>query len=166
GHGWANVSNTPFRLYKQHDHEGGTRSPLIISWPHGLAHGLAGDLSYQVVHVMDLMPTLLEAVGADPSSPEGMLPFEGRSFLPLLQSLPERWQPRRELYWAHSRGKAARVDGWKLVSENKMPWELYKLPEDGTELRDLSNAMPQKVTELAKKHAAWSQRTNPTETVP
>ncbi len=166
GHGWANVSNTPFRLYKQHDHEGGIRSPLIISWPQGLAPGLTGGLSHQVLHVMDLMPTLLEAVGAHPSAPAGKLPFEGRSFLTLLQDHPEKWRPHRELYWAHSRGKAARVDGWKLVSENNKPWELYKLPEDGPELRDLSNANPQKVAELTQKHAAWSKRTNPPETVP
>lgn len=166
GYGWANVSNTPFRLYKQHDHEGGTRSPLIIYWPQGLASSLVGGLSRQVVHVMDLMPTLLEAVGADPSAPAGKLAFEGRSFLPLLQGHTEKWQPQRELYWAHSKGKAARVDGWKLVSENKKPWELYELPEDGTELYDLSNALPQKVDELAKKHAAWSQRTHPVEASP
>ena len=45
--------------------------------PRGLARGLAGGLSRQDLHVMDLMPTLLEAVGADPRAPEGMLPFEG-----------------------------------------------------------------------------------------
>ena len=157
GHGWANASNTPFRLFKQHDHEGGTRSPLIISWPQGLAPSLTGGLSRQVAHVIDLMPTLLDAVGADPSAPDGKLPFQGQSFLSLLLGQSEKWRPHEELFWAHSRGKAARVDGWKLVSENNKPWELYELAVDGVELRDLSATMPQKVAELAKKHAAWSK---------
>jgi arylsulfatase len=160
GYGWANVSNTPFRLYKQHDHEGGTRSPLIVSWPQGLDGKLTGGLTDQVVHVIDLMPTLLDAAGVNTDSRPGLLPFEGKSFLPVIQGHPDNWQGTEELYWQHSKGKAARIGDWKLVSENKKPWELYQISEDGTELNNLAAAMPEKVAELEKKHTAWDIRTN------
>ena len=45
GEEWANVSNTPFRLYKHWVHEGGIASPLIIHWPKGIA--AKGKLSNQ-----------------------------------------------------------------------------------------------------------------------
>jgi arylsulfatase len=160
GYGWANVSNTPFRLYKQHDHEGGTRSPLILSWPNGLGEHLAGGISQELAHVTDLMPTLLDAAGATPKSRSGLLPFEGKSFLAVLNGAPENWQPQKEIFWEHSRGKAVRVGDWKLVSENKKAWELYNITEDGTELNNLAATMPKKVAELEKKHIAWDKRTN------
>ena len=160
GYGWANVSNTPFRLYKQHDHEGGTRSPLIMSWPAGLDPSLTGGITHELTHIINIMPTLLDLAGLSPESRLGKLPFEGKSFLSVLKGAPHNWQPNKELFWQHSRGKAARIGDWKLVSENRKPWELYKISEDGTELTNLATAMPQKVAELEKKHTAWDKRTN------
>ncbi len=160
GYGWANLSNTPFRLYKQYDHEGGTRSPLIVSWPRGVAKGLTGGVAGQMLHVIDLMPTLLAATGTDVAFRPGKLPFEGRSFLPILQGRPEAWAPHAELHWAHNKGRATRVDGWKLVADGREPWELYRIDEDGTELHDLAPTLPGKVAELEKLHEAWERRTN------
>jgi arylsulfatase A-like enzyme len=160
GYGWANLSNTPFRLFKQHDHEGGTRSPLIMSWPAGLVKSQHGALSHELTTVLDIMPTLMDIAGLDPSPRPGILPFEGHSFLSILKGAPENWQPPQELFWAHNKGRAARVGDWKLVSVSRQPWELYNLAEDGTELNNLASKMPDKVTELAKKHAAWDKRTN------
>jgi len=159
GYGWANASNTPFRLFKQHDHEGGTRSPLIVSWPDGLAPNLTGELAPQVCHVIDMMPTLLEAAGAKPVS-QKPLPIEGKSFLPVLNGNPDKFSPHEALFWAHSKGKAARVGDWKLVSENKRPWELYNLESDPTELDNLVSEMPEKAALLEKRHAEWVKRTD------
>lgn len=160
GYGWANLSNTPFRLFKQFDHEGGTRSPLIMSWPAGLAAGQAGGLAKQVLHVVDLMPTLLEAAGASPEARPGKLPFEGRSFHSVLTGAPGKWQPHAELHWEHSQGKATLVGEWKLVAEKGKPWELYHITADGTELHDLASTMPEKVAALERRHNEWNQRTD------
>ncbi|MDG2168145.1 MAG: arylsulfatase [Opitutales bacterium] len=159
GYGWANVSNTPFRLFKQHDHEGGTRSPLIVSWPDGLNEKHTGNVTGEVVHVVDMMPTLLDLAGGNPDSRDGLLPFEGKSFGAVLTGNGS-WEPTEELYWQHSKGKAARIGDWKVVSENRKPWELYQISDDGTELNNLAADMPEKVAELEAKHTAWDKRTN------
>jgi arylsulfatase A-like enzyme len=161
GYGWANASNTPFRLFKQHDHEGGTRSPLIVSWPDGLDHDIAGGLANQVCHVIDVMPTLLDAAGVlEDASPQKPLPFEGRSFLPVLQGSPEKTTSHEAIFWAHSKGRAVRSGNWKLVSENNKPWELYNLQDDGVELNNLATSKPGKVAELERRFKAWDKRTN------
>jgi len=159
GYGWANVSNTPFRLFKQHDHEGGIRSPLIAHWPAGIP--ARGEITRQVCHVTDLLPTFVELAGA--TYPER---FEGRLIVPHVgRSLASTFRggeaPSRESYfWRHSRGKAVRIDDWKLVSENKKPWELYRLNRDGTELIDLAGSHAAKVKELRERFEAWDRRTN------
>ena len=58
GQAWANVSNTPFRLYKHWVHEGGIATPFIISWPGHITK--PGSITPTIAHVIDLMPTALE----------------------------------------------------------------------------------------------------------
>lgn len=58
---WANVSNTPFRLYKHYVHEGGISTPLIAHWP---ARFGPGPTVHAATHVVDLLPTILAATGA------------------------------------------------------------------------------------------------------
>ncbi len=160
GYGWANASNTPFRLFKQYDHEGGTRSPLIVSWPQGLAPELAGGLTREVGHVIDLMPTLLDAAEVKPVEQRPMA-FEGRSLLPILRGKPEVLSERGSLFWSHNKGRAIRDGDWKLVgAEKKGPWELYRLDEDGTELNDLATENPDRVQTMEKRHAEWLRRTD------
>ncbi|MEM7316781.1 MAG: arylsulfatase, partial [Planctomycetota bacterium] len=55
---WYNVSNTPYRMAKSQEHEGGIITPLIVSWPKGLAN--PGTLNRTPVHIMDILPTTLE----------------------------------------------------------------------------------------------------------
>ncbi len=159
GYGWANASNTPFRLFKQHDHEGGIRSPLIAHWPRGIA--ARGEITRQVCHVTDLLPTFIDLAGVGyPREFKGnkIVPHVGRSLVVALQGGEA---PGRETYfWKHARGKAVRVGDWKLVSENKKPWELYRLTPDGTELNDLTAENPAKAKELEKRFDAWDKRTN------
>ena len=157
GYAWANSSNTPFRLFKQYDHEGGTHSPLIINWPTGMAKERKVKLAEEVCHVIDIMPTLLDIAGVK-CSEQHSLPLEGQSFAPILQG--KRISEHAAIFWGHNHGKAVLQGDWKLVSADRAPWELYHLSEDGTELHDLASAMPEKLNELRKLHTAWVKRTN------
>ena len=166
GIGWANASNTPFRLFKQYDHEGGTRSPLIISWPTGIAATRRGDLVDTVSHSIDLMPTLLGVSGGELPTQKPM-PFEGRSLLNRIvaelsdgKTENDEAQRPQPIFWAHGKGSAVRAGDWKLVRDGKQRWELYDLGNDGTELNNLAEEMPEKVAELKSLHEAWKQRTD------
>ncbi len=154
GYGWANASNTPFRLYKQHDHEGGITVPLIARWPDVIHQ--AGSLTDQLAHVIDLMPTFLDAAGVErPSSWRGR-PIhtpDGKTLLPVLAGGAR--EPPGELYWEWSRGRAVRQGRWKLVAVRNREWELYDIEADGTELHDLAARMPDRVGEMARLWERW-----------
>jgi len=62
GEAWANVGNTPFRLYKHFLHEGGSASPFFIHWPTRIA--TRPDWYTEPAQVIDILPTLLEVAGA------------------------------------------------------------------------------------------------------
>ncbi|MFL3659618.1 MAG: arylsulfatase, partial [Opitutales bacterium] len=85
---------------------------------------------------------------------------EGQSFSSILNGDKGTYSPHDALFWAHSKGKAIRVGDWKLVSENKRPWELYNLNDDPTELSDLAQKMPEKAKALEKQHTQWVKRTD------
>ncbi|MCH5597370.1 arylsulfatase [Niabella ginsengisoli] len=82
GPDWANVANTPFRLWKSQSTEGGIHTPMIVSWPSGIKHKGSINTS-RVGHVMDFMATFIELAGASyPKEYKGnkILPLEGKSF--------------------------------------------------------------------------------------
>src|SRR5687767_7729526 len=88
GPAWANASNTPFRRFKHFTEEGGIATPFIVRWPAGNL-GAAGRIEHATFgHVIDLMPTVLEAAGATyPKTYRGreVIPAEGKSLLPALR---------------------------------------------------------------------------------
>ncbi len=154
GYGWANASNTPFRLYKQHDHEGGINVPLIARWPAAIAD--AGGLTDQLAHVIDVMPTLLEAAGIEHPADKGdksVYPMDGMSLMPVLEGGSR--EPASELYWRWSSGRAIRQGRWKLVGLRNQPWELYDIESDGTELRDRAGDMPDRVSAMERLWNQW-----------
>ncbi len=86
GIGWANASNTPFRLFKRWVHEGGIATPLIVKWPAVITDG--GEITKQTGHVIDIMATCIEAAGAVyPEEFQGnrVSPLEGKSLLPIFR---------------------------------------------------------------------------------
>ncbi len=156
--GWASTSNTPYRLYKQYAHLGGVADPLILSWPKGLtSHGQVRD---KFVHVIDLMPTMLEVAGVQrPDTYLGLpqKPVEGRSFLANLRSGDA---PTRTGQYYELGGNRAYEDGrWRLVAQHRRGrpldedvWELYDLTRDHNESNDLAAQHPDQVARLK---AAW-----------
>lgn len=120
---------------------------------------VAGGVNQQLCHVIDIMPTLLDAAGVEPPD-QSPTSLEGRSFLSSLSGAPADSTPRAPLFWAYNKGRAVRSGDWKLVSTAKGPWELYNLAKDGTELHDLAATMPQKVADLERLFDQWERRTN------
>jgi arylsulfatase len=152
---WAGLSNTPFRLYKSWVHEGGIATPLIVHWPRGLQRR---GLFHAPGHVIDLLPTCLEAAGAEYPVKRGdqpTLPLEGRSLLPILRGATPA---RRALFWEHEGNRAVSDGRWKLVALNKEPWELYDLGSDRTEMKNRVAEEPERVRELAARYDAWAER--------
>lgn len=152
GSGWANASNTPWRLYKHYAHEGGIASPCIVSWP--ALPDRRGAIDETPAHLIDLVPTFLEAAGIDSHGPvEGreMPAPAGKGLLPLLRGEP---MEARLLFFEHEGHRAVRDGRWKLVALRDGPWELYEMVEDRTEMHDVAADHPERVRRLA---AAWEQ---------
>jgi arylsulfatase len=156
GLAWANASNTPFRRYKHWVHEGGIATPLIAHWPATIHKG---GISHQVGHVIDLLPTCLEAAGVSyPKDLRGekAMPLEGKSLLPVFRG---KLRTNHEaLYWEHEGNRAVRVGKWKLVGEYGKVWELYDLEADRTEQVDLAAKRPEMLKELGEKYKKWAER--------
>jgi len=155
--GWTNASTTPFRLYKQFTHLGGVADPLIVHWPGGIK--AKGEVRQQFVHVIDLLPTLLEATGVEAPKVRlgrAMKPLEGASILPTFvqAAAPTRTEQYFELggnraFYAAPYRIAVRHERGTPFSADQ--WELYDLSKDPNELDDLAAKMPDKVRELAQK---------------
>ena len=156
GQAWANLSNTPFRLYKHWIHEGGISTPLIMHWPRGITE--RGAIRHTPGYLPDIMATLLDVTGLPyPEQWEGqaIAPLEGHSLKPALQAeLPER----PPMFWEHEGNCAVRIGKWKLVRKHPGPWELYDLDADRTELNDLAAQHPERVRDMAAQYEAWAQR--------
>ena len=153
---WANASNTPFRLFKHWVHEGGIATPLVASWPRMIEQR---GIVHEPVHVVDLLPTLLEAAGVSyPEEYAGrpLTPVEGESLLSLLAG--ERWTRDRPLFFEHEGNRAVRDREWKLVSRHPGSWELYDMLRDRTELHDLAATRGDEVRRLTRLYDDWARR--------
>lgn len=153
---WNNVSNTPYRMHKSQEHEGGNITPLIIRWPAGLEQ--KGEYIREHAHINDIMPTCLELAGVQyPKFYKGVElgKLDGSTFLPLLKG--EKQDKERAFFWEHEGNAAVRVGDWKLVSLHKKDWELYNLKEDPYEVNDLVKQYPDKSKELLQRYVAWTE---------
>jgi arylsulfatase len=146
GSAWANASNTPWRLYKHFNHEGGIASPGIVHWPAGLK-AKPGSIVHQPAHIIDLLPTAVAAAGA---TYEGKLSLPGTDLVAQLNN----GGGERTLFFEHQGNRAVRQGKWKLVALDDQPWELYDFTQDRIEMNDLAGKFPEKVKQLS---AAWDK---------
>ena len=148
---WAHMGNTPFRLYKQNQHEGGISSPLIVHWPEGLKTE-PGSVTRQPGHLIDLMATFVDVAGATYPRQLGerkIDPLQGKSLLPILEGTNR--EPHETLYFHFGTDRALRQGPWKLVSAKRGRWELYNMLSDRTETNDLAGKHPGRVAQMAKE---------------
>ena len=156
GTAWANLSNTPFRLYKHWIHEGGIATPLIVHWPDGIRE--RGGIRHSPGYLPDIMATVLEITGTPyPEQRDGspVAPLEGASLAPLFAA---EQASRPPMFWEHEGNAAVRMGKWKLVRKFPGPWELYDMDADRTELNDLAARHPERVAEMAAQYDAWAAR--------
>ncbi|MEM8954387.1 MAG: arylsulfatase [Verrucomicrobiota bacterium] len=151
GSGWANASNTPWRLYKHFCHEGGIRSPCIVHWPSGL-EDRTGSIFRHPTHIIDLMPTVVALAELEDT---GELPLPGRDLLGYLGE--DVVGDERELYFEHEGNRAIRAGKWKLVALRGEPWELYAMDGVRTEVDDVSAHFPEVVAALSRKWSVWAE---------
>ena len=149
GPAWAQVSMTPYRLFKGFTTEGGIRTPLIISGP-GMAS--QGGYSDAFVHVMDISATILDATGVDHpgTSYQGrrVEPLRGRSMRKLLNGKTDFvYDDDTAVSWEMIGFRAVRKGDFKLVwlpiPFGNDDWQLYDLSTDPAEMNDLSKEWPE-----------------------
>jgi arylsulfatase len=155
---WAQVSMTPFSQYKGWMAEGGIRNALIVSGP-GVERP-AGSVNNGLMHVADIVPTLLEIAGTTyPKTRDGreLPPLTGKSWGPLLSGQVDSVRNDQDyLAWQIFGNRAVRQGDWKVRWQyrpyGKGDWELFNVAKDPSERHDLAAQNPEKLKALL---AVW-----------
>src|SRR5262245_5161338 len=156
--GWAWAFNTPFKMWKRYNFEGGVADPLIVSWPSGIA--ARDELRHQFLHATDVVPTMLDLLGVElPGTVKGFeqIPLGGVSFKSTFES-DDVPTPKESAFFSMLGSRAVWHKGWKAVSVHPTiagwgnfdhdRWELYDTEQDPTESKDLAAEQAEKLEEL------------------
>jgi arylsulfatase len=166
---WAWAFDTPFKWVKQvASHLGGTRQGMVLAWPRRIKD--AGGIRTQFHHFIDVVPTVLEAIGVEqPKAIDGITqkPIEGVSMLYTFDKKNANTPSTHHTQYFEIFGnRAIYHDGWIavttppagpwLMGTTKLPdvmqykWELYDLAHDYSQANDLATQQPEKLAELQK----------------
>lgn len=160
GSAWANLSNTPLKLYKHFCHEGGIASPLVVHWPAAIKS--PGGWVHDPAHLMDILPTVLDAANIPAPQTRDGQPLQAIEGIPLNPSFAGTALPRRALAFEHQGARSLRKGDWKISwgkrQTTKPAWELYQLSSDRSEQHDLAAENPALVRELAAEWQAWANK--------
>jgi Sulfatase len=162
--GWAHAMDTPFQWTKQvASHFGGTRNGMCLSWPNRIkAHH---EIRSQFSHVVDIVPTILEAVGVQAPlilNGTAQKPLEGVS---MVYTFDDAKAPTRHntQYFEIAANRGLYKDGWMASTTplrlpwqvtgvepdpDDFPWELYNVSQDFSQSRNLAAENPKKLHEL------------------
>ena len=168
--GWSWAFDTPFDWFKQNASRlGGINQNMAVSWPARIKD--KGALREQFIHVIDVMPTILEAAGIQaPEVVDGVkqAPIEGTSFLYTFDAKNAKTPSRHHTQYFEMMGQWALYnDGWLLSTKvNRAPWQafgpanpdplnnqvfqLYDLTKDFSQANDIAAEHPDKVEEMRK----------------
>ena len=176
---WAHAGNTPFQWGKQMaSHLGGTRNPMVVAWPSRIR--ASSELRAQFTHCIDIAPTVLEAAGLpEPTTVDGIgqEPMDGASFGYTFAHAGAAERHTTQ-YFEFGGARAIYSDGWWACTKlDKAPWdlspetmkrfapgvydpdrdvwELYYLPDDFSQARNLAADNPGKLAEL--KELWWAE---------
>ena len=166
--GWAWAMDTPFKWVKQvASHFGGTAQGAAMSWPGHIND--AGGIRRQFHHVIDIVPTILEATGIPaPDTINGIKqhPIEGVSMVYTWDKANANAPTRHTTQYFEMLGnRAIYHDGWvAATTPANLPWEpstatppdvitgynweLYNVQEDPTQFNDLAGKMPEKLQQM------------------
>ena len=170
---WAWGMNSPFQWMKQvASHFGGTRDPLIVSWPARIRD--RGEIRSQFAHVVDIAPTICELAGIRfPDAVNGVkqIPLEGRSIAYTFDN-PEAPSARTLQYFEMLGSRGIYKDGWWAGVRNRPPWnlsrlaagihehpwELYDLARDFSQAQNLAVQYPEKLNEMREVFDSEARR--------
>lgn len=177
--GWAWAGNTPLRLWKRYTWLGGTRTPLVAHWPGGTS--ARGEIRDQFCHVIDLMPTVLDACGIDaPAVVDGVeqQPVDGASLIPTFDDA-DAPAPRSSQYFEMLGSRSMVADGWKATTDHVARgvldeeellegsrdfaddrWALFRIDDDFSEAHDVADEHPEVVADLARRWEEEAERNN------
>jgi arylsulfatase len=174
--GWAWAGNTPFQYTKLiASHFGGTRNPMVISWPKGIRHDDIPRAQFH--HVNDIVPTIYEIVGIKPPKVvDGFVqdPIDGVS---LAYTFADARAPTKKhvQYFDNNGSRAIYQDGWVAATfgplvpwlpgapglaewdSAKDRWELYNIATDFSEAVDLAAKDPKRLAQLQKTFDAQAR---------
>jgi arylsulfatase A-like enzyme len=168
--GWTWAFDTPFSWTKQvASHFGGVRQGMCVAWPKRIQD--AGGIRWQFGHVIDIVPTILEATGIPaPDTVDGIKqkPIEGVSLAYTFDKANANAPSRHHTQYFEMMGDHALYhDGWIASTKvmrapwdiaggvgldpAKYPWELYDLRNDWTQYEDVAAKHPAKLKEMEKR---------------
>ena len=176
--GWSWAFDTPFDWFKQNASRlGGINQNMVVSWPARIKD--KGALREQFMHVIDVVPTILEAAGIKaPTIVDGIkqAPIEGTSFLYTFDKANAKVPSRHKIQYFEMMGQwALYEDGWLLSTKaNRAPWQafgaanpdplnnqvfqLYNLGENFNQTDDVAAKYPQKVEAMRAKFLAEAKK--------
>ena len=156
--GWAMAFNTPFKMWKRYEFNGGTCDPCIVSWPAGMK--AKGEIRDEYHHAIDIVPTILDVLGVRaPETIKGHVQssFDGVSMRYSFDAGGPS-SARSTQFYSMLGSRAIWHEGWKAVTNhptiagwshfNEDEWELYHTEVDRSELHNLAGEHPEKVREL------------------
>jgi arylsulfatase len=156
--GWAMAFNTPFKMWKRYEFNGGTADPCIFSWPGGVR--ARGEIRHQYHHAIDIVPTILDALSIEP--PETIKGytqsrFDGVSMRYSFDDANAK-TTRHTQFYAMLACRSIWHDGWKAVADHPQGaewhdfggdrWELYHTDTDRSECHNLADQEPERLRDL------------------
>jgi arylsulfatase len=171
--GWTHAGNTPFRRWKRETYRGGVSDPFIVSWPRGIK--ARGEVRTQYCHAIDMVPTVLDALGIEPPATiRGVTqsPIEGVSLKSSFDDAAAKSLHETQ-YFEMFGHRSLYHDGWravcswpgtsfvesglqfgapldhdKLTELDARGWELYNLNEDFCETNNLAEKEKARLIEM------------------